>query len=208
MYWRLLPTLNACIASDRLILLDIEGDRYSAVPSEIAAPTIDWLRADDDAAAPAAFAARLGQQVLGKTAVDVALSEILPPDVTPLQTLRSTVSAAAAVGTSWLALRTRRLKVILDRRARLRGRGTRADTAILRSRAQAFITARRWCPINPNCPLDSLALDRWLGAPANVQLVFGVVGQPFEAHCWVQSGGEVLNDSYDRVSRFEPILTV
>jgi Transglutaminase-like superfamily len=38
--------------------------------------------------------------------------------------------------------------------------------------------------------------------------VFGVNADPFEAHCWVQAGSVVLNDTLGRVSSFTPIMSV
>jgi hypothetical protein len=107
-----------------------------------------------------------------------------------------------------MTLRTQKLGTLLERRRHLRQGALVFDPAELHHRAQTFLAARRWCPVGRNCLLDSLAIDHWLGSPAAIQLVFGVTAQPFEAHCWVQSNCAVLNDSYDRVSRFEPILSV
>jgi hypothetical protein len=36
--------------------------------------------------------------------------------------------------------------------------------------------------------------------------VFGVMATPFAAHCWIQDDQAILNDHYDRVSRFAPIF--
>ncbi|WP_186456763.1 lasso peptide biosynthesis B2 protein [Sphingomonas suaedae] len=123
-------------------------------------------------------------------------------------TLTTVLSVMVAVGSTWIDLRTRQLRQILKSRSGRRGRGAKLDELVLGDRARAFANARRWCPIRPNCLLDSLAFDRWLGIPRDITLVFGIVGQPFEAHCWVQSDAAVLNDSYDRVSRFVPVLSV
>jgi hypothetical protein len=38
--------------------------------------------------------------------------------------------------------------------------------------------------------------------------VFGVNADPFEAHCWVQAGNVVLNDTVAWVSGFTPIMVV
>ncbi|MDB5583432.1 MAG: hypothetical protein JWR80_8608 [Bradyrhizobium sp.] len=218
MYWRLLPTLNACIASGRVILLDIEHDRYSALPSEVTGPAVAWLRAGDGSPAPEVLA-RLLRVTLGEGQVAAPIGN----QATELVTVSATISAQDGFGrtgfasglfvflivtSTWIGLRTRKLHAILSSRVRLRAKGRRLDLPALRNRARVFASVRRWCPIRPNCLLDSLAFDRWLGCPTDNSLVFGVVAHPFEAHCWVQSNGNVLNDSYDRVSRFEPILSV
>lgn len=39
-------------------------------------------------------------------------------------------------------------------------------------------------------------------------VVLGVKLAPFAAHCWVQCGDEVLNDSLEEVQRYVPILVI
>ncbi|WP_158511856.1 lasso peptide biosynthesis B2 protein [Novosphingobium sp. PP1Y] len=39
-------------------------------------------------------------------------------------------------------------------------------------------------------------------------LVFGVQASPFSAHCWVQQGDVVLNDTIENVRPFTPIMAV
>ena len=211
--WRLDPQLSACIASGRIILLDETRDRYLAVPAGSSQPVLDWLNAADGSPAPRALWSLLGD----KDRKDLSNRDkvpVEPPEPGPVAaaaatpSFKSVVSVASAVASTRLALRTRRLGAILKRRRQARADGPATGIAALRDLSRLFAAARRWCPVAPNCLLDSLALDRWLGSPGDIQLIFGVVGQPFEAHCWVQSAREVLNDSYDRVSRFEAILRI
>jgi hypothetical protein len=37
--------------------------------------------------------------------------------------------------------------------------------------------------------------------------VFGVQARPFAAHCWVQKGEVVFNDTVEHVSGYTPIMT-
>ena len=218
MYWRLHPTLHACIASGRVILLDIERDRYSAVPAESAGQIVSWLNLGDGSLAPHGLIALLrgarggkpvDEHLSNQQSTHVAVPNSLSRrDWAGSTTLLTVLSVIVAVGSTWIDLRTRHLRQILRSRTLRRERGGELGESLLGDRARAFANARRWCPIRPNCLLDSLAFDRWLRSPRDISLVFGVVGQPFEAHCWVQSGTAVLNDSYDRVSRFEPVLRV
>ncbi|GAD58270.1 hypothetical protein MBEBAB_0520 [Brevundimonas abyssalis TAR-001] len=39
-------------------------------------------------------------------------------------------------------------------------------------------------------------------------MVFGIKLVPFGAHCWVQAGETVLNDTVDNVSEYTPIMVV
>jgi hypothetical protein len=72
-----------------------------------------------------------------------------------------------------------------------------------------FDSLRLFFPRPYQCLFDSLALINFL---ARFRLypdwVFGVMAEPFEAHCWVQAGGVVLNDTIKRVSAFTPIMHV
>lgn len=72
-----------------------------------------------------------------------------------------------------------------------------------------FARARQYVPVERCCLLDSLALVNFLarrGLHANI--VFGVTGDPFSAHCWVQVGKLVLNDTVGSVNSFTPIRIV
>jgi hypothetical protein len=57
------------------------------------------------------------------------------------------------------------------------------------------------------CRFDSLALVDFLARYGLFpSWVFGVTSEPFAAHCWVQDGNVVLNDSIDYVERFTPVM--
>ena len=83
------------------------------------------------------------------------------------------------------------------------------DSQPARSALSAFHRLRLFYPRPYLCLFDSLALVHFL---ARFRLypdwVFGVRADPFEAHCWVQAGSVVLNDTLERVSAFTPIMSV
>jgi hypothetical protein len=59
------------------------------------------------------------------------------------------------------------------------------------------------------CLFDALALSEFLaGYRIYPRWVFGVQARPFAAHCWLQLGGFVLNDTLDHVKRYTPIMVV
>jgi hypothetical protein len=59
------------------------------------------------------------------------------------------------------------------------------------------------------CLFDSLALTLFLRRLGVFpQWVFGIRTGPFAAHCWVQHGHIVLNDSVDNVRSYTPIMLV
>ncbi len=75
--------------------------------------------------------------------------------------------------------------------------------------ARQFMRVRPFYPKNGVCLLDSLALIRFLSLYDSFPFwVFGVREEPFKAHCWVQTESVVLNDYHDRVSAYQPIMTI
>ncbi len=86
--------------------------------------------------------------------------------------------------------------------------GGRVESCLLNATA-AFRRARPYVPVETVCLLDSIALVRflaWRGLYA--ELVFGVTDDPFSAHCWVQSGDLVLNDTVGDVGAHTPIRVI
>jgi hypothetical protein len=60
-----------------------------------------------------------------------------------------------------------------------------------------------------NCLFDSLALINFLaGYGIYPTWVFGVKVRPFCAHCWVQDGNFIYNESLQNAHHFTPIMTV
>lgn len=59
------------------------------------------------------------------------------------------------------------------------------------------------------CLLESLALFEFLSRQEIFPTwVFAVHSSPFAAHCWLQSGSIVLNDTLENVRNFTPIMVV
>jgi hypothetical protein len=59
------------------------------------------------------------------------------------------------------------------------------------------------------CLFDSLALVEFMaihGVYPN--WVFGVVAEPFQAHCWVQANDVLLNDTLERTAMYSPIMAI
>jgi hypothetical protein len=83
------------------------------------------------------------------------------------------------------------------------------DSGRIRSLTAVFASLRLFYPRAYLCLFDSLALLNFLArADLYPDWVFGVRAEPFEAHCWLQSGKVVLNDTLERVSAFTPIMCV
>jgi hypothetical protein len=73
----------------------------------------------------------------------------------------------------------------------------------------AFERLLPWLPFQGVCFYRAfllLRVLRWRGFDA--RWVFGVRTWPFMAHCWLQVGDAVLDDTADRLEAFKPILVV
>lgn len=220
MFWKILPHATACIAADRLILLDIRQDRYFQLPSEQAGPMRHWLEQGGPGPPPPAVAQMLTKYRIsraGDPLCSTGLRQVVRvPEylMSPIwqdgQYARAGVSGVAlAVAAARTNLKLRTLAVVLADRVHMASPRHRVPPAALSARSAAFDQARTLVPFARNCLPDSLALDAWLGEDArDCQLVFGVTAAPFKAHCWLQAPHAVLNDSYDHVSRYTPILAL
>ncbi len=85
-----------------------------------------------------------------------------------------------------------------------------ADPARERALLMAFVHLRPlFYTVRRACLLDCLTLVHFLAASGVYpEWVFGVRTAPFDAHCWVQRGEELFNDTPDRVRQYSPILLV
>src|SRR5262249_40308716 len=90
------------------------------------------------------------------------------------------------------------------------GQAQALDVERARKLVEAFARYRVFLFSSKNeCLHDSLSLIEFLarfGIYPN--WVFGVQARPFAAHCWVQHGGIVFNDTVEHVSGYTPIMVV
>lgn len=201
-----------------MVFLDLDADRYFSISADIAA-----LFACAAKGAPDTDAGRL-----------LATGLVVPSDADALDPVRTHAVACSALEcagerafraavvpevalltlSTLLDLRHRPLKRILQAlRARLPVRPAgRFEPDVLRHEApatlaRAFLAARRCVPVDMRCLPDSIAMVRFLARRGiATQLVFGVVPEPFAAHCWVQCGDLVLNDTVGHVDGHTAIL--
>lgn len=217
MFWKILPHASACITGDRVLLLDVRQDRYLLVPVPLENEVQSWLSCATGRAAPPEFTELLRKSGTLRSAdpepgnvhrETIVMPETLAARATPIR------PPVLAIARTWgltlstsVALRRRTLAALLI--PAHDGGSSGDDTVVQSNLAQTFDAARSFVPIERRCLLDSLALRRWLEIEGqHVRLVFGVKEAPFSAHCWLQNETAILNDHYDRVSRFTPILAV
>jgi hypothetical protein len=84
------------------------------------------------------------------------------------------------------------------------------DLDMARDLTRTFIHLRPLAYAARNrCLLDSLALAEFLASHGiRATCIIGVRANPFEAHCWVQIGTHVVNETPEMARRYEPILSV
>jgi hypothetical protein len=191
------PGLSYCLIDGHPIFLDIDEDRYFRLEGPQEAQFLAHTSAD------ATAQAGIAQPVW--SAIELATG----PGP-------GSASVVAILQVSALTLRMRHqlhrraFKDVLHDVVRCREATTsQVDEARTLEAAGRFLRARLYVPVEPTCLLDSLALTAYLaarGVPANI--VFGVTGAPFSAHCWVQAGDLVLNDTVGNAMAYMPIRVV
>lgn len=116
----------------------------------------------------------------------------------------------------WLAtsisdfrLRFQKLKRIISRfQDRAQQCNLSDEHAALRA-WRAFSTLRPFYPRPASCLFDSLAAATFFQMrDIRVTWTFGVKLQPFAAHCWLEHGDAIVNDSVDSINRFTRIMRV
>lgn len=113
-----------------------------------------------------------------------------------------------------LALRTRPFEHVIERVRRrkelMAPKAAPLDAARARKLVEAFTRYRVFLfSSKDECLYDSLALLEFLARYGIYpDWVFGVQTRPFAAHCWVQYGDIVFNDSVEHVTGFTPIMVV
>lgn len=228
MHYQLRDNLSCCDVDGHLIFLDIAQDRYFKLTGTLE-KAMRRFQAHEDVA-PALMGSLATAQILVETsdpAAHAITANIQLPTCSaieqPVATSGRRLSAAIVVevmATVWWVrhqLKTRALKTILETACAYRDSKTGAhevaastdpEDNLLRAN-EKFARARRYVPIEPICLLDSLSLLRFLsrrGLSANI--VFGVTPEPFAAHCWVQAGEMVLNETLTDANAHTPIRKV
>jgi hypothetical protein len=107
------------------------------------------------------------------------------------------------------AYRGRNLRQLLASVERAPSAARPALSPRLFSEVHAFHRWIPYAPVSGKCLLRSFMLLRHLRRRGlDAMWVFGVRTWPFHAHCWLQIEDVVLDDQFDRVRGFAPILVV
>lgn len=211
----LAPHVHAAFDEADLVLLDVTRDAYFCLPQ--AAAGVDLACG---ARALRGLPSDLGEDLLAAGLADpraagagagplaVAASRDLVDHPWPAVTAAEALGFLASLCAMGRSYRKRPFAVLVAT-ARAR-RGARAEpSAQVERRALAFQALLPWSPIQGACLFQAFLLLDYLGRVGlSADWVFGVRTWPFSAHCWLQSGDLVLNDSVERVSGYRPILVV
>jgi hypothetical protein len=156
----------------------------------------------------------------------VTLAAVEPPrlglvdDYTPIPTTiawRDVIHFTIAVVTTKRLLRIKSLEqAVLHVQKRHAGReamqfrSLKIDELRARNLVAVFERLRPFLTTaNDVCVFDSLALSEFLARyDLHPQWNFGVATRPFAAHCWLQHGDIIFNDTPDNIRRFTPIMSV
>jgi len=217
------PALHYCSTGSSVVFLDPDQNRYFKLPPRLEAafravilfePTssddcdaIDILkRRKILVSGTASSGAVSGPGVLPLRA-DIPTSDDVRPSLI--------LTGRALVLRVWAASITRRqtlgeLIQVIETAARLRTVPPEQNHASVLHRISAAVRrVDRIISPREQCLPRSLCLHmlcRWAGI--DTCMVLGVRDDPFQAHCWVQSGGVAVSGDFEQASLFTPILVI
>jgi hypothetical protein len=217
--WRLAPSVHVTAIGEDLVFLDAASDAYICLPGgtadfALAADRATVEAADETLAADLAAAGLLQTQSLPSQRLGreppalPTASAITHP--APRPTWRDPPQAAISVLDLLLHYRRRTFAQILAAAERpARGEAGKRPSAELLEAVRRFHGWIPYAPVSAKCLLRSFMLLRFLRRHGHdAQWVFGVTTWPFEAHCWLQCGDVVLDDHFERLWRYQPILAI
>lgn len=211
-----------CRIGERAIFLDVIADRYFCLASKTERSFLEWLSKGCSALAIDEHISgliRRGLLVETPAAAGPQACEAPPPCASSLldRTLapagfRRVGGALSRLCLAALALKTiglaRSLRRIASAKAQLRVCKD-AGEQHLEDIAARYVEAAHLISLLDNCLVHSLAVaSHMIARGLRPDLVIGVQLGPFSAHCWVQHRGVLVNDRFDMVRTFTPILAI
>jgi hypothetical protein len=221
--WRLAPDVHVARSGRDLVFLDVGQGSYFCLASS----ADKWTAAANGAITlgdPHLAEQLLAGGLIRSSSADHGLAggEPLPAQGQDLgeRELFSARRRPTAARTAKIAIRTaidgalvfsRRgfgQLIAMAREERRSGGEPRPSAAMIEA-VNAFQDALVWVPRPGECLFRSFTLLRHLRREGfDARWVFGVRTWPFHAHCWLQAGDTVLEDTLDRLLPFTPILAV
>lgn len=216
--------LSFCEAGDRLVFLDVESDRYLCLPPSLEATLVAYLSSESPTdldvtelvarnilvnRPPGARSTRQAAETPKRSAMEMAAHG------RPVRVIEALEIFTIVLHTR-LKLKLRPFREVLgilsdgkcNASARTRTRQSVPEHDLIDS-AAVFRRVRLYVPVGMRCLVDSIAMARFLRRRNfHTDVVFGVAVDPFSAHCWVQAGDLVLNDTLGNVTSHIPIRVV
>ncbi len=210
----LAPDVHLAAAEDDLVFLDVRSDSYLCLAAQDAAAVLHDL--SDDATPSSPTTAELvsaGLLERSETAGRWMPFSRVPPhlehdflgappaDVLTFENIAALGGSAAR--TAWF--RARSIRHWVAHRTRSGGPEIGPDGSIEEA-THRFDLLRPFIPRTGRCLPGSMLLADFLYRKGHAtEVVFGVRVHPFEAHCWVECDGRVLNDTIEHVRWYTPI---
>jgi hypothetical protein len=226
----LAPHVQCCLADNHILLLDLKRGRYFGVPDRAARElrrSVEGLPRGPVAGEDTPRAAEVLEDLVSAGIV-LKGSDGLPKRkdaplcapkyplihgydaVDAVVTARHTLRFIRACTSAYVLLRHFSLETLSRRLTRRASRLalTAPDDPRLRTLVAAFHRLRPFLYTSHDaCLFSSLAIHEFLALHGlRTQFVIGVAASPFKAHCWLQSGDTVVNDSPDHVWQYTPIM--
>lgn len=134
---------------------------------------------------------------------------LMPPSTPPIEV----ADVADILAGTWDVFRRYRRRSLPELIAVVRAGTVSPADVVLTPELEAEVARfHRWvlyAPVSGKCLLRAFLLLRTLHrAGLDALWVFGVSTWPFQAHCWLQVGDTVLDDTFERVGAYTPILVV
>ena len=227
--------VHGCLSDGHLILLDTKNDRYLFVDRGELSSVLPYI--EQHLAKVPPEHCQMKARDLSKKIINQLLREeiittedayshvivqcIIDKPVTPFEHIETdnepkilwhhVILAAIAGLTAHIILRLLPLSKIIGISRQLNSHYYFSDCKL----EKIFHIARIYRRLRPIlvrsriCLYDSLAF--WLYAVFygyRPNIIFGVTGDPFDAHCWVQAGGYILNDVPQNIRRYTPIIII
>jgi Transglutaminase-like superfamily len=234
--YRLARHVFLCRDEEFIVVLDLKQDRYFALEAAKTVPlgpalpgwpvppplegTVSSETAAEEAAAPLV---RRGWLLEGAADAKEATPVVAPRAETELISttgvshakfgVRTVIAFVVASILAKFVLRFWRFERVIRRVTERKSRRVNdepMDMERMRQLVDAFDRMRVFLfSSREECLHDSLAVLEFLARHGIFPTwVFGVRARPFIAHCWVQSGGVVCNDTVEHVSAYVPIMLV
>lgn len=225
--YRLAPDVYFCCRGDDFVFLDLGRDEYTLVNGPTAAALRSVFRAEPSVYEEQHAAERLGElltagllttepansKTLAPTAIDMAVEELIDSqDLTTVPiTLGNVWHFVLACATAAMKLRWSKLDRTVAGVACRKAQHTHRMIDVQRARelVSVFERLRFLFPRDFLCLFDSLALIEFL---ARYRIfpdwIFAIRLEPWGAHCWVQHGSAVFNETVEEAAGYTPVMSV